>query len=119
MGALGGHAKLTIDGIVWTAKDIKYKPTGMKRETQVAQTGVAGFTEMPTQGSITATLFDRKDASVNEIQNKQDATVIVQLANGKVITGTGMWIAEQPELNTQDGTFEVTFEGKDVTEDIL
>ncbi|MDI2091623.1 phage tail tube protein [Commensalibacter oyaizuii] len=117
-GAIGGYATLTIDGEVWNAENIKYKTSGFKRETVVAQTAVAGFTKMPTQGSISATLIDRKDKPIAEIMGKETATVIVRLVNGKVITGNQMWLVEQPELNTQEGKFEVNFEGDDVSEDI-
>lgn len=117
-GAIGGYATLTIDGEVWNAKDIKFTVNGFKRETVVAQTAVAGFTKMPTQGSISATLIDRKDKSISEIMGKEKATIIARFVTGKVVTGSQMWLVEQPELNTQEGTFEVKFEGDDVVEDI-
>lgn len=117
-GAIGGYATLTIDGEVWNAKDIKLTVNGFKRETVVAQTAVAGFTKMPTQGSISATLFDRKDKPISEMMDKETATVIARFVTGKVVTGSNMWLIEQPELNTQDGTFEVKFEGVEVVEDI-
>ncbi|OUI77792.1 hypothetical protein HK18_01245 [Commensalibacter intestini] len=117
-GVIGGYGTLTIDGEVWNAKDIKFTTNGFKRETSVAQTGVAGFTKMPTQGSISATLIDRKDKPISEMMGKETATIIVRLATGKVVTGNEMWLVEQPELNTQEGTYEVKFEGDDVVEDI-
>lgn len=116
-GVIAGYCSLTIDGEVWDAKDIKYTVNGYKRETVVAQTGVVGYTEMPTQGSISGTLYDRKDKTVQDIMNKDSATIIVRAANGKVITGNNMWLVEQPELSTQEGTYEFKFEGDDVTED--
>lgn len=116
-GMIGGAGTLTIDGEVWNAKEIKYTVSGQKRETVLAQTGVAGFTSMPVQGSISATLIDRKDKSILEMMNKDSATVLVRLNTGKVATGNGVWLVEQPELNTTEGTYEVKFEG-DVTEDI-
>lgn len=117
-GAIGGYATLTIDGEVWNAKDIKFTVNGFKRETVVAQTAVAGFTKMPTQGSISATLIDRKDKPISEMMDKETATVIARFVTGKVVTGSNMWLIEQPELNTQEGTFEVKFEGVEVVEDI-
>ena len=105
-GAIAGYCEITIDGEVWDAKEVKY-----------TFHGVVGYTAMPVQGSISGTLFDRKDRSVKDIMNKSAATVIVRAANGKVITGNNMWLVEQPELSTQEGTYEFKFEGKEVTED--
>lgn len=116
-GLIGGSGTLTIDGEVWNAKDIKYMVSGVKRETVLAQTGIAGFTETPVQGSITATLIDRRDRTLSELMGKENATVIVRMNTGKVATGNGVWLVEQPELNTAEGTYDIKFEG-DVTEDI-
>ncbi|AYN86291.1 phage tail tube protein [Commensalibacter melissae] len=116
-GAIAGYCEITIDGEVWDAKEVKYTLHGYKRETAISQNGVVGYTAMPVQGSISGTLFDRKDRSIKDIMNKSAATVIVRAANGKVITGNNMWLVEQPELSTQEGTYEFKFEGKEVTED--
>lgn len=116
-GVIAGYCSLTIDGEVWDAKDVKYTVNGYKRETVTAQTGVAGFTKMPVQGSISGTLYDRKDRSIRQVMEKDASTVIVRAANGKIITGNNMWLVEQPELSTQEGTYEFKFEGDDVTED--
>lgn len=40
-----------------------------------------------------------------------DATIHLELANGKNVTGRNMWTVDAQEVKTQEGTFEVRFEG--------
>lgn len=115
---LAGVVGFTIDGDAWDAVgDVDYQPDGFTVETLKGQTRVEGYSEMPMQGSISATLRDRGDVAVRGLAEKRSASIIVQAANGKTVYGYGMWrVGEPPSVKTSDGTFTIKFEGDSVTE---
>lgn len=113
---LAGVASLTIDGDVWDVSgDLEYDPASVTREMMIGQSGVAGHKVMPKAGSISATLFDRSDATVFSLNQKDNATIVAVLANGKTVYGSGMVQTGEIAVRTAEGTFSVKFEGQ-VTE---
>ena len=115
---LAGSASLTINGDPWNVVgDLAYMPSGNKNETLKGQTAVEGFSTMPMEGYISATLRDRRDRKLSDFQGASGLTVVGVLANGKVVTCTNGWVTELGELKTQEGTFEIHVESGDVTED--
>jgi hypothetical protein len=116
---LAGVAALTIDGAPWNVVgDLEYSPTTVIRETLKGQTQVEGYSEMPQQGSITANLRDQGGTTVASLNALTNSTIIAQLANGKTVYGAPMWQVGEIAVNTQEGTFKVTFEGPEVIESI-
>jgi Phage tail tube protein len=114
---LAGVASLTIDGDTWdVVSDLAYNPSTVLRETLKGQSAVEGYSEMPTQGFMAATLRDRSDATVFSLNGKTNSTIIAQLANGKTVYGAGMWQVGEIEVRTQEGTFAIRFESGSVTE---
>ena len=118
---LGGVVSFTVDGESWdVVGDCEYQPDGGTRETAKGQSRVEGYTENPNQGMISATLRDRGDAAVQDLGAKDNATVIVVAANGKTVSGYGMWrVGEPPAVKTSDGTFPIKFDSDLVTEDTV
>jgi hypothetical protein len=118
---LAGIVSFTVDGESWDVVDgLEYQPDGASRETLKGQSRVEGFSEMPNQGMISATLRDRGDEAVRNLGAKTHATVIAISANGKTVSGFGMWrVGEPPSVKTKDGTFEIKFESDLVTEDTI
>lgn len=114
---LAGVAYLSIDGVAYMlAGDGKYKVSRVERESLVGQDRVHGYSEKPSPGFIAGTLRDASGLSVASINAMTNSTVILELANGKTIIGRNMWSAETQEVNTQEGTLEVRFEGFSVEE---
>lgn len=114
---LGGIVSFTIDGDTWNAVDaVEYTPTMVLRETAKGQSAVEGYTEMPEAGRIAATLRDRGDQTVLSLNGVTSSTIVVQAANGKTITGSGMWQTGQIRVATKEGTFSIEFESDIVTE---
>jgi hypothetical protein len=114
---LAGIASMHIDGVPWdVVSDLVYNCNTVTRETLKGQTAVEGYSEMPTQGFIGATLRDRGDATVADFNRMTNATVICRLANGKQVYGSGMWCVEAAEVRTHEASFAVRFEGDNVTE---
>ncbi|HEX3984577.1 MAG TPA: phage tail tube protein [Acidisoma sp.] len=116
---LAGVAALTIDGAPWNVVgDLEYSPTVVTRETIKGQTQVEGYSEMPQQGSISANLRDQGGTTVNSLNLMTNVTVIAQLANGKTVYGDAMWQVGEIAVNSQEGTFKITFEGASVIESV-
>lgn len=91
-GPLAGWASFTINGEVWNVVgDLEYRPSGMTNETLKGQSAVEGFGQMPVEGEISATIRDRDDRRIGDLQGASGFTIIAELANGKVVTGTDMW----------------------------
>lgn len=115
---LAGIANMTIDGQVFAvAGTAKWSPSGVTRETLKGQDGIHGYKEMPTEGKMSATLRDSGGLSVAGLNAVTNSTIVFGLANGKTVIGRNMWWAGDPaEVDTQEGTLEVRFEGPSVTE---
>lgn len=115
---LAGVASVTVDG---TANSISgegtYRPSVAKRETLMGQDGYHGYSEMPQAGKISWKGRDSGAINIAALNNASNASVVLILANGKTIIGRNMARVGDPiEVNTEDGTFSVEFEGPDVTE---
>lgn len=117
---LAGLASMTIDGDTWDiVSDLAYKSNGIARETLKGQTRVEGYSEMPAECYISATLRDRGDTPVSTLNGKNNCTVVCLLANGKTVYGSGMWQTGDIEVRTQEATFTVRFDGNTVLESVI
>lgn len=114
---LAGITGLTIDGTAYmVVSDVVWSPSKWKRETLVGLDSVHGFSEVPMQGHIEATLRDQGSISVGDFNDMRCVEVQVQLANGKIVAGANMWNTTALEVRAAEGTFQVRFEGIDVSE---
>jgi hypothetical protein len=114
---LAGTAFLTVDGRSYMlAGDFEYSPGSVTRETLSGMDFVHGFKEKPKPGHISGTLRDASSVSVAAINAMVDVTVVVQLANGKTIVGANMWTVEEQTVKSEDGTMEVKWEGRSISE---
>lgn len=115
---LAGTCYVTIDGVTYRiVGEGTYRPNGPKRETLTGQDGPHGYSEMGTTGAMSWKGRDGNDVSIAALNATTNATVVFQLANGKVIIGSAMWRVGDPiSVNTEDGSFSIDFEGRSVTE---
>lgn len=114
---LAGTASVTVDGTTYMLEgDMKYSPSTKKRESLIGQDGVHGYKETYVTGTISMSLRDSGSLSVADFNAMTNVTVVVSLANGKMVTGKGMWTVETQEVDTADAKFDVKFEGPNVTE---
>ncbi|MEZ7137231.1 phage tail tube protein [Komagataeibacter sp. SM21] len=119
-GPLAGLATLSINGDTWNVVgEAQYQPSGNANETLKGQSLVEGFSAMPGQGFIQATLRMRRDRRVGDLQGASGLTIVLTLANGVVVTCVNGWQTEELNVNTQEGTFELHVESDTVTEDIV
>lgn len=114
---VAGIVAVSIDGVSYAVKgSCKYRCNVVTRSTVEAQSGIPGYKEMPKAGRIAMTLMDAGDLSVALVAGITNSTVTAQLANGKGVSGAGMWFVDDAEADSEEGTFEAAFEGPLVEE---
>jgi Phage tail tube protein len=114
---LAGITGVTIDGNAYmVVSDVTWSPVRWRRETLLGLDSVHGFSEVPAAGYIEATLRDSSDITVGDFNDMRCVEVQVTLANGKVVGGANMWCVTALEVRAAEGTFQVRFDGVDVTE---
>lgn len=117
-GPIAGAASLTVDGEPYNITESDYRCSVFKAETLKGQTAVEGFSEMPMEGYISATLRLQPGQSSADVIGKRSATVVLVRRSGQTIYGSGMWQTEEGATNTKEGTLPVKFEGALVTEEV-
>jgi hypothetical protein len=114
---LAGVTSITIDGTSYMlVSDLTWSPAKWKRETLVGLDSVHGFSEVPIQGFIEGTLRDTGSISVGDFNDMRCVEVLVTLASGKIVGGSNMWNTSALEVRAAEGTFQVRFDGIDVSE---
>lgn len=109
---LAGTANLSVDGQTYMlAGEFEYNPSSVSRETLTGMDTVHGYSEKPIAPHIAGTLRDSAGLSVASLNAMSNVTLVVELANGKVIIGRNMWTVEDQTVKSTDATIEVKWEG--------
>jgi hypothetical protein len=109
---VSGTVYLSIDGQSYPlVGDFTWDPAMVSRETVVGQDGVHGYSEKPKAPSMKGKLRDLGGLSVGDINGLTNVTLTGELANGKLIVGRNMWQVGDLEVASNDGTYDVAFEG--------
>lgn len=112
-----GQAWLTVDGVNFSVTgEPTWRVATVTRETLVSLSGVDGYRETIVPGFISAQIRDTPGIKVRGFQDMTSVAVTLKQANGKQISGTGMWNTEAAEVNAADATLTVRFEGELVEE---
>jgi hypothetical protein len=110
---IAGVCYLKVDGAQYALRGaLTVSPDSFEREGVAGMDGVHGYIERPRVPFITADLTDTAGLSLEALQAVTDATITVELANGKTYLLRNAWTAEARELNAADGQVSVRFEGK-------
>jgi hypothetical protein len=117
-GPIAGAASLTVDGEPYNITASDFRPSGYKAETLKGQTQVEGYSEMPFEGYITATVRLLPNQQANRLVSARNVTVVLVRRSGQTVYGAGMWQTEDAGTNSLDGTMSVKFEGALVTEEV-
>jgi hypothetical protein len=109
--AIGGRIILSIDGIRYRAKgEFTYNLGGYTRETVMGHTGPEGFKKMAREPFVEGEITDTGDFNVIEnLYDIEDATIILELANGKVITFKNAWYSGTGDIRTEEGNINFRF----------
>lgn len=114
---LAGIAYVMVDGTNYMLSgELTYSVSEISRETLLGQDRVHGYSEKPYAGFISGTFRDAGGLTVADFNGMTNVTVTLNLANGKTIIGRNMWTVDAQEVKTQEGTFDVKWEGPDVVE---
>lgn len=107
-----GIISLAINGITHDAKgSFAYNLGRPMREAIVGADTVHGFKETPQVAFIEGEITDRGDLDLGALVELTDASVTLELANGKVIILRNAWFAGEGTANTEEANIEVRFEG--------
>lgn len=114
---VGGLLSLKVNGDLYFAKgNFTYNLGIPKKEAVVGADRVHGYKETPQVPYIEGEISDRQELSLEALQKTTDATVTLELANGKVIVLRQAWYASEGVGNTEEGNVECRFEGMSAEE---
>lgn len=118
MKKIGGVLTFKVDGTQYAAKgNFTYNIGVPKREAVIAADGkVAGYKETPTVPFIEGEITDQYDVDLKQLTSVTDATITLDLPNGKSIILRGGCYTGEGTGNTEEGNFPVRFEGVDAEE---
>ena len=109
---IAGVANVSVDGATYLlAGELTYSPGSFERKSLVGQDQIHGYSEMPRAPFISFTGRDTGGLTLADLNNITNATISLELANGKIVTGRNMWTVDAQEAKTREGTFDVRFEG--------
>lgn len=110
---VGGLIFVKVNGDVLKAKGaFTYNLGSPKREAVLdAGGGVAGYKESPQVPYIEGAATDSDSLDLKGILETKDATVTLELANGKTIVLRQAYYAGDGEVGTEEGELQIRFEG--------
>lgn len=112
-----GLRALIIDGTrVDVRGNAEYSLGGEMRTGVAGLDGVHGYSVEHQVPYIQCTLSDRGDLKVKDLRAVREATVTVQLENGKAVALRGAWAAGEFGQNPQTGEITARFEGLSAVE---
>lgn len=101
-----------IDGVQRDAQgSFTYHLGNVKREAIIGPDRVQGWREMPQVAFIEGEITDEGTLDVAAMQALTNATITLELANGKVIVLRNAWYAADGTIGTENGNVQVRFEG--------
>lgn len=118
MAAVGGIIQFRVDGTLYDAKgDFTYSLAGEKRTGVMGSDGRPhGYRSEGRMPFIEGKITDRGNLAVAGLQAITDATVTLNLANGKTIVLGNAWYAGEGQISTAEGEIDVRFEGMEAEE---
>lgn len=109
---VGGTARLLINGTQYPLRgDLTISLGNVSRESIVGIDQYHGVKETPVASWIEMSLTDLGDIDITTLQNLDDVTVNVELANGKQAVLRNAAQVNPVELNAVDGQYTLRFEG--------
>ena len=101
-----------VDGALLDAKgNFTYHIGSPKREAVNSNDRTVGYKETPQAPYIEGEIIDDKTVSLKQLQNLTEATVQVDLANGKSVVVRDAWYAHDGAGGTEEGMIPIRFEG--------
>ena len=109
---VGGIIFVKADGVSLRAKGSwTCNPGVNKKEMVVGSDGVHGYKEMPQPSVVSGTITDSSDLDLEALYSIVDATITVELANGKMFVCEQSVFSGDGESTTEEGEVTVEFQG--------
>lgn len=109
---VGGIIQLKRDGQLYQAKGAFDYDIGVPlKEGVVGMDRVHGYKETPQIPYIEGSITDSSEISFEDLAQTSDATITLDLANGKTIVLRNAWWASNSKGNSEEGEIEARFEG--------
>jgi hypothetical protein len=113
----GGIISIKANGVIYDAKGaFTYNLGRPIREAIVGSDGIHDYKETPQVAFIEGAITDRGTLDLEALLDMTDATVTLELANGKVIVLRNAWNASDGTGNTEEGEIPFRFEGPSAKE---
>lgn len=107
----GGFIRVQVNSTLYDAKgDATYNLGNPKRDAILGARKVHGFTEKVQVPFLEIKFTDNAGLDLNALQNLEDATVTLELANGKVVVWREAWYASEGNANSAEGEIDARFE---------
>lgn len=107
----GGIIFLKINGEIYSAKgNFTYNIGAPKRDAIVGADAIHGYKEVPQIPFIEGEITDNPNVDLELLVKTENATVTLELANGKVISLREAWYAGEGTGNTEEGNIGARFE---------
>ena len=108
---------MQVNGEVYDAKGSwSYNLGRPMREAILGSDTVHGYKETPQVAFIEGEITDRSSLDLARLVTMTDATVTLELANGKVIALRDAWFSGEGTGNSEEGNISVRFEGSGAEE---
>ena len=109
---VGGIIEIKANGELYKAKGSWTYNLGIpKREAVVGSDAPHGFKEMPQSPYIEGVITDHQDMDLKALLSLVDATVMLTLANGKIIVLRNANFSGDGNGTTEEGEIEARFDG--------
>lgn len=107
-----------VDGTLRDAKgNFTYNLGGPKREGMIGTDLTnQGYKETGQIAYVEGEITDQGDLSLADFINIENATITLELANGKVVTFRNAYYAADGNVGTEDANIQVRFEAKEAEE---
>ena len=112
MKLIAGRISFKIDGEIFNAKGyFTYNLGADKKEVIVGSDGVHGYKSTPQSGKIEGKITDAYDIDLKKLVNTSNATVSLELANGKTVVLREAVYTGDGNVTTDEAEIDLSFEG--------
>jgi hypothetical protein len=116
---VGGVAYLWADGIQLRVRgDFKVQAMNFQMEGVAGQDGVHGYKRVPIIPEVSANVSDDGSLSIQTLATMTNATITIELDNGKVYVYQQAWFNGPAELDTGEGQIPVKFQSRTAYEEL-
>jgi hypothetical protein len=110
---IAGAFSLKVDGALQNAYgEFTYRPSVPKRTAVKDSIGTVGFSEEVQEPYIEGEILDRGDLDLEKAVTIEDATITLELINGKTFTLEHAWYAGDATVKTSKANIHVRYEGR-------